>query len=635
MTSRSASAQASAWPLHLTCAGLLAITLHLLIVAFGRSEATSFAFADLPLLLLLALVGPLLVLRIVASALSGEAGADLLAALALVTATVMGEYLAATLIAVMLSGGQALEEHAMRRASSALAALAQRMPAKAHRRRQGAMEEVPLAELQAGDEVVVPPHAVAPVDGVVIEGHGSMDESYLTGEPYGVSKAPGSAVLSGAVNGNGALVIRATQRPEDSRYARIMEVMQEAEQRRPRLRRLGDRLGALFAPVALLIALATWWLSGDATRFLAVLVVATPCPLLIAIPITLVSAISMAARRGIVVRDPTVLERLPTCRTAIFDKTGTLTLGRPQLTAVLVAGEHQPDRILELAASLEGYSKHPLASAVMEAARARALALPQVSEVSEAPGAGLTGVVDGQRIVITHRSRLERESPALAAQLPPPAPGLECVVLVDGELGATLRFRDKPRHEGQAFIRHLGPAHQFGRVMLLSGDRETEVQYLAGLLGIDDALASRSPEQKLHIVTEATREAPTLFVGDGVNDAPAMAAATVGIAFGQNSPVTAEAAGAVIMEGSLQALDELLHLSVAMRRIVLQSAVGGMLLSLVAMGFAAMGYIEPVFGALLQEVIDLLAIGNALRLTRAGGLATDMQSAAAMSPPVA
>jgi len=489
------------------------------------------------------------------------------------------------------------------------------MPSTAHRKHGERMEDIALADIAIGDEIVIFPHETAPVDGVVVSGHGSMDESYLTGEPYHVSKAPGVAVLSGAINGEAVLVIRADKLATDSRYAQIMEVMQDAEQKRPAMRRLGDQIGAVFAPLALLFAVAAWYVSGDSMRFLAVLVVATPCPLLIAIPITLISAISMAAKRGIIIKDPTVLERLPTCRTAIFDKTGTLTYGKPELTEIIPAEGVTGDGILQQAASLERYSKHPLAGAIIQAAEKARLVLREAASVSEKPGQGLTGMVAEREIRVTHRKKLLQTTPETASLLPPTAAGLECIVLRDGAYAATFRFRDAPRSDGKPFIRHLAPSHQFSKVMLVSGDRASEVTYLADLLGIEETLASQSPEQKVAIVRAETAKSPTLFMGDGINDAPALAAATVGVAFGQHSSVTAEAAGVVIMENSLAKVDELIHISAAMRRIVLQSAIGGMALSVVAMGFAAGGLVTPVMGALLQEAIDMIAIANALRLT--------------------
>ncbi len=605
---------ASLWRRMLIGGSLLAIVAHFILLRTELSSIGSLAAADIPLIVAIILGGIPSVAQILRKLSRGDLGADLLAVPALVTGVLLGEYLAAILIIIMLAGGRELETYAMRKASSALRALADRMPSLAHRKRGDKIEDITLADIMIGDLIAVFPHETAPVDGVVVEGNGSMDESYLTGEPYHVSKAPGVSVLSGAVNGEAALIIRAEKPARDSRYARIMNVMREAEQKRPTMRRLGDQIGAIFAPIALFFALSAWYFTGDATRFLAVLTVATPCPLLIAIPITLMSAVSMAAKRGIVIRDPVILERLPTCRTAIFDKTGTLTYGKPELTEIIPAAGIEKDTILQLSAGTERYSKHPLAGAILQAAEKRKLPPLEATNVSEKPGQGLTGTVGNHEIRVTHRKKLLQINPEIAAILPPTAAGLECVILMDGAYAATLRFRDAPRSDGKSFIGHLGPVHQFNKIMLVSGDRDTEVTYLAHLLGITETLSSQSPEQKVAVVRLETAHAPTLFMGDGINDAPALASATVGIAFGQHSSVTAESAGAVILENSLAKADELLHISIAMRRIMLQSAIGGMALSVIAMGFAANGYITPVMGALLQEVIDIAAIANALRL---------------------
>ncbi|WP_244271198.1 heavy metal translocating P-type ATPase [Thalassospira sp. GB04J01] len=603
---------------------VVGMVLHFVLMAFSLRPVMGFDLIDVPLFVVVIFGGGVLVVEIISKVLQRDFGADFLAVLAFATGVALGEYLTASLIILMLSGGQVLEAFAMRKASSALNALADRMPVVAHRKDGENITDIGLDDIAIDDLIAIFPHDTAPVDGVVVDGHGSMDESYLTGEPYVVAKAPGASVLSGAINGDAVLIIRAERRAQDSRYAQIMQVMAEAEQKRPKIRRIGDQIGIWFAPFALLVAALAWYLSGDSVRFLAVLVVATPCPLLIAIPITIMSAISMAARRGIVIRDPTVLERLPTCTTAIFDKTGTLTYGRPELVAVLPASGHSENDVLRLAASLERYSKHPLAVAVLAAAKARNLALGDVGMVSEKPGQGLSGVVDGRDIAVTHRKKLIKSDPALADILPPSASGLECAIMIDGAYGATLQFRDSPRVEGRDFVGHLGPVHHFKKIMLLSGDRESEVSHLSKLLGIDESLASQTPEQKVEIVRRETAAAPTLFMGDGINDAPALAVATVGIAFGKHSAVTAEAAGAVIPESSLQTVDELFHISTAMRRILLQSVVGGMVLSIVAMGFAAMGYISPVMGAVLQEGIDVIAIVNALRLALVRNIHADL-----------
>lgn len=604
--------EASRLHLGLTFASLAAIFLHILL-----------GWAQWPLIFVAVGGGLPLLVGIVRDAFKGDFGADLLAALALVVAWWLGEYLAATLIVLMLASGQTLESFAKRKASAVLLALSERMPSVAHRKEGANITDIAIADIAIGDLIVVYPHETCPVDGMVVEGHGTMDESYLTGEPYRVSKAPGVAVLSGAVNGNELLVIRAEKLASDSRYASIMQVMADAEAGRPRLRRLADQLGAAFAPLAFAIALIVWFVTGDTTRFLAVLVVATPCPLLIAIPVVIVSAISLSAKRGIIIRDPTVLERLPTCRTAIFDKTGTLTYGQPELSEIITAPGIDAQDVLQLAASMERYSKHPLAIAILAAARKAGKPLLEASHVSEHPGQGLTGTVHQQQITITHRRKLQ-ERPEILSHLPPEDAGLECIILIDDRYAATLRMRDKPREDGKSFIGHLAPSHQFERVMLVSGDRESEVTYLAKQLGIRETLASQTPEQKLAIVRAQAAMAPTLFMGDGINDAPALAAATVGLAFGQHSGVTSEAAGAVVLDNTLEKVDELIHISEAMRKIALQSALGGMALSLVGMGFAASGHLTPAAGALLQEIIDVAAILNALRLTWHPNIRSDM-----------
>ncbi|MEX2026209.1 MAG: HAD-IC family P-type ATPase, partial [Pirellulaceae bacterium] len=356
-----------------------------------------------------------------------------------------------------------------------------------------------------------------------------MDEAYLTGEPYLMSKVPGSAVLSGAINGTSALTIRADRLPIDSRYAKIMQIMRESEQRRPQMRRLADQLGSWYLPAAIAIALIAWLVSGDPRRFLAVLVVATPCPLIIAIPVAIIGSISLAAKMGIIIKDPSVLERISTCRTAIFDKTGTLTYGEPRVTTVVPAPGSDEAELLTLLASLERYSKHPLAGAVLSAADQRAVTLREASEVHEEPGTGLTGIVEGKLVHVTSRKKLLAAQPAVESLLPARAAGMECLVLVNDRYAGTVQFRDQPRREGALFVGHLGHKHQFERVMLVSGDRESEVRYLADQVGIEELYFSQSPEQKLELVRQETKRVPTLFVGDGINDAPALAQSDLGI----------------------------------------------------------------------------------------------------------
>jgi heavy metal translocating P-type ATPase len=583
-----------------------AILLHLALRFGFHTEAGIY---QIPLLATLVLGGLPLLYDLLRKLLKREFGSDLLGGISIVTSVLLGEYLAGSIIVLMLAGGEALESYALRSASSVLAALAKRMPSVAHRKSGTEMLDVALAEIAVGDTLFIHPHEICPADGVVIEGHGVMDESYLTGEPFQITKTSGSTVISGAINGESALTIRTTQRAADSRYAKIMEVMRESETKRPNLRRLGDRLGAIYTPVALTVAVLAWVIGGDAVRFLAVLVIATPCPLLLAIPIAIIGSISLCARRAIIVKSPVVLEQIAECRTAIFDKTGTLTYGEPKLIA---KGFAQKD-VLTLVASLERYSKHPLARAILAAAKEAGIQLSEATEVGEQPGQGLRGTVFSHPVQITSRNKLIAQKVAGADQLPLLAGGLECVVVIDQRYAAALRFRDAPRAESRSFVSHLGPKHQFQRVMIVSGDRESEVRYLAEQVGITEIHAQKSPEEKLAIVREETAKAKTLYVGDGINDAPAMMAATVGMAIGQNSDVTAEAAGVVVMDNSLKKVDEFMHISRRMRIIALQSAVGGMALSVIGMIFAATGHLTPVAGAISQEVIDVLAVLNALR----------------------
>lgn len=592
---------------------MLMLYLALWMTNTGTGGEGDFAWQQVPLLLALVFGGGPLVWDLTQGLLKGEFGSDLLAAVSIVTSLVLGEYVAGTIVVMMLSGGEALESYAVRNASSVLNALAKRMPRVAQRLENNQLKEVSLDDVQPGDVLVVGAKEICPVDAVVMEGHGAMDESYLSGEPYQVPKSVGSRVMSGAINGLTVLKIRVTHRAADSRYAKIMQVMQDSAQRKPNLRRLGDKLGAWYTPVALVIACLAWWISGDVVRFLAVLVVATPCPLLLGIPIAVIGTISLAARRNIIVKDPAVLEQIALIKTALFDKTGTLTYGRPNLSDAVISEGFERDQVLSLAASLEQYSRHPLSGAVQSAAHQTSAKLLSASEVQELPGNGLIGQIEGRRVWITSRKLLGAARPELVAGLPERTGGMECLVVVDDRLAGLLRFRDEVRHESSHFIQHLRPRHGITRTLLVSGDREEEVRYLADLVGGLEIYAGQSPEQKVEITRRETAKGPTMFVGDGINDAPALAAATIGVAFGTANEVTSEAADIVVLDGSLQRVDELLHIGERMRRIALQSAVGGMALSIGGMFLAAAGYLPPIAGAIAQEVIDVAAILNALR----------------------
>lgn len=537
---------------------------------------------------------------------------DLLAFLSIVTAIALKQYWVAAIVVLMLSGGKALEEYATRRASSVLGALARRMPHLAHRiDGKDSVQDLPIESIAVGHKLIVYPHELCPVDGIVTEGSGTMDESYLTGEPFLIAKVPGATVLSGAINGDAALTIRATRLAIDSRYAKIVEVLHASEENRPKIRRLGDRLGVWYTPVATAIAALSWILTGQPERFLAVVVIATPCPLLLAIPVAIIGAISVGARRGIVIKDPSILEKIDSCRTLIVDKTGTLTYGRPSLTEIICTGAWPRRSLLQFAASLERYSKHPLASAVLNGAEQDGIPLFTPRDVSESPGHGLAGHIEGHVIALTGRSALPA---AVRGTLSDLATGLECVVLIDGELAGLMRFHDQPRHDTKPFLTHVESSHGFNNIALLSGDRPSEVSLFAAGLGISEVYGGKSPEEKVAIVRQLTSRRQTLYLGDGINDAPAMMNATVGIAMGVNSDITSEAAGAVVLQSSLGSVDELIHIGRRMKRIAMTSAAGGMLLSAIGMGAASLGYLAPIEGAILQEFIDLLSILNSLRM---------------------
>ena len=601
----------------------IAIVVHLSLrfTTSGSTMVGPLRLMDWPLIVALVFGGLPLVAELLWKLVHFQFGSDLLAGLSIITSILLGEYLAGTLVVLMLSGGEALEAFAVKSASSVLDALARRMPTKAHRKSGDVIQDITVDQVVIGDALVVFPHEICPVDGTVVAGNGSMDEAFLTGEPYLMPKSAGSTVLSGAMNGEAALTIRSDKLAVDSRYAQVMKVMQTADENRPRMRRLGDTLGAYYTPLAIALAAIAWWLSGNVTRFLAVLVVATPCPLLIAIPVAIIGSISLAARRGIIIRDPAVLERIATCRVAIFDKTGTLTYGRPALTEIIPGPGLSKDEALSLLGSLERYSKHPLASAIMTLARERHVPLHDVSEVHELPGEGLTGVVAGRRVRVTSRAKLAKQSSDegvahILQSLPLQVAGMECIAIIDDKIPVTCRFRDQPRTDGAPFVQHLTPKHHFQKVMIVSGDRESEVRYLADLIGIHEVHFSQTPEQKLELIRNETKLANTVFVGDGINDAPALTAATVGIALGGSTDITSEAAHAVILDSSLSKVDELLHIGQQLRQIVLESAVGGMVLSVGGMILAACGLLPPITGAIAQEVIDLLAVLNALRAAR-------------------
>ncbi|MER6283114.1 heavy metal translocating P-type ATPase [Streptomyces sviceus] len=548
----------------------------------------------------------------------GHAGVDLIAVLALAGTLAVHEYLAGALIALMLATGRSLESAAQRRASRDLRALLERAPRTARLLTDDGVRTVPSAEVAVDDLLVVGPGEVVPVDGRVAGGAAVLDESALTGEPLAVRREQGEQVRSGVVNAGGAFELRATAREQDSTYAGIVRLAREAGAESAPVVRLADRYAAWFLPLSVGVAGLAWLVSGSAVRAVAVLVVATPCPLLLAAPVAVVSGLSRASRLGVVVRDGGALESLGRARTLLLDKTGTLTGGRPRVLDVVAAPGWQSVQVLRLAASLDQYSPHVLAQAVVEAARRRGLRLSAPEDVSEDPGRGAVGTVAGRRMAV---GRLPD-----GAELPPWARSVDNRALLDGAsvawltlegspVGAVL-LRDPLRPDAARTLRRLRTAG-VDRLVMLTGDRREPAREVGAVLGLDGVRAGLSPADKVAAVRAERERAVTAMVGDGVNDAPALAAADIGVALGaRGATASSEAADVVLTTDRVDRLADAVVIAVRSRRIAVQSALGGMALSLAAMAAAAFGLLPPAVGALLQEGIDVAVILNALRVLR-------------------
>ncbi|MEU0133176.1 heavy metal translocating P-type ATPase [Streptomyces sp. NPDC006296] len=559
----------------------------------------------------------------------GQAGVDLIAVLALAGTLVVGEYLAGALIALMLATGRTLEAAAQRRASHDLRALLEHAPRSARRRTDTGVTTVPLAEVAVGDLLVVGPGEVVPVDGRVESAAAVLDESVLTGESLQVERPAGDTVRSGVVNAGGAFTLRADATEQDSTYAGIVRLARQAGAESAPVVRLADRYAAWFLPLTLAVAGLAWLVSGSAVRAVAVLVVATPCPLLLAAPVAIVSGLSRASRIGVVVRDGGALESLGRARTLLLDKTGTLTRGRPRVLDLVAAPGVRSSDVLRLAASLDQYSPHVLARAVVDTARERGLGLSLPTAVTEEPGRGVTGEVDGRRVSIGRLGPGAAHPPwARAADNRALLDGAAVAWLtVDARLTGAVLLRDPLRHDAPRTLRHLRAAG-IRRLVMLTGDRAAPAREISTVLGLDGVLAELSPADKVAAVRDERGRAVTVMVGDGVNDAPALAAADVGIAMGaRGSTASSEAAGIVLTTDRVDRLADAVVLAQRARRIAVQSALGGMVMSLVAMAAAAAGLLPPAFGALLQEGIDVVVILNALRALR-----VDRAARPALSP---
>jgi heavy metal translocating P-type ATPase len=554
-------------------------------------------------------------------------GVDTIALLAMVGALILGEELAGVVIALMFSGGAALEEAASRRATRELTRLVQRAPRVARLRVGDAFEEVPVDDVRAGDVVLVRTGEVVPVDGTVVGREAVVDASTLTGEPLPVALRSGMTVMSGSANAGAPFEVRADRPAAGSAYAAIVRLVAHAQEQRAPLVRMADRYAGIFLPVTLAVAAVAWAVSGDPVRALAVLVVATPCPLILAAPIALVSGVSRAARLGVVVKGSGAIETLGEARSVLFDKTGTLTAGAPEVRDIVPLGDIPPDEVLRLAASVDRFSAHVLADALVRAARASGLTLSEPEDVREEPGQGIAGTVVGRRVAVGSRSFLAGQGYDAGELADVPAAGHgsgEARVLlgVDGRLAGVVVMADELRPDAERLVERLRDAG-IRHVALVSGDRASVARRAGVALGVDQVHAERSPEQKLEVVRSLQAHpelAPVIMVGDGVNDAPALATADLGIAMGAaGATVSSETADAVITVDRIDRVADAVAIGRRSLRIARESVVVGMGLSIIAMLVAAAGHLQPVAGALLQEGIDLAVILNALRALRGGG----------------
>lgn len=558
-----------------------------------------------------------LLLEILRSLRAGEVGLDVVAALSMTAALVFGESLAAAVVAVMYSGGTFLESFAEGRARREMHALLSRVPRSATRQRDGGLEEVDLDAIRPGDRLLIRQGDVVPVDGTVASAAAFLDTAALTGESLPVRLAQGQDAMSGATNAGEAFDLTATRLAAESTYAGIVRLVEAAQRSKAPMSRLADRWSLGFLAVTVALAGAAWALSGDPIRAVAVLVVATPCPLILAVPVALVAGLSRAAQAGVLIKGARPLEAMARIHTLILDKTGTLTDGRPQIVAIETTAGQDADAVLRLAAALDQASKHPVAQALVRAARDRGLSLPVPSEVVEVPGEGVAGLVEGRPVLVGGEAFIAERTGAGRVALPACDPGAVLVaVAVDGRPAGHLVMAD-PLREGiaglLAGLRRQGVA----RILLATGDRAEVARQVTEGLDLDGLRAGLTPDQKVLVVLSARKDGPVMMVGDGVNDAPALAAADVGVAMGaRGAAASAEAADVVLLVDRIDRLLPGLRIARGARRIAYQSVVAGIGLSVLGMVAAAFGLLTPVEGALLQEAIDVATILNALRALR-------------------
>ncbi|MHB2166365.1 heavy metal translocating P-type ATPase [Alsobacter sp. R-9] len=559
-----------------------------------------------------------LLVIIVRSLSRGEFGLDIVAALSMGGSLLIGEPLAGNVIALMLAGGQVLEDHAQVRARREMTALLARVPRTATRHEDGHLRQVPLEDLRPGDRILVRPGEVVPVDGTVADHDALVDESAMTGEPIPVRRAVGQPVMSGSTNAAGAFDLLAERTAEQSTYAGIVRLVQAAQESKAPLARLADRYGLAFLALTLALTGATWVWTHDPVRTLAVLVVATPCPLILAVPVAIVAGLSRAAAHGVLVKSAGALETMARARTLLFDKTGTLTGGAPAVVAVEPADGIDGSELLRLAASVAQGSQHVVSAALVTEARERGLVLSPPAAVREDHGAGLIGVVDSRPVALGTLDHVTSHLPETArgqvAGADVAADRMVTAVAIDGRFAGLVVMADEVRDEAEQALEDLRTGG-IRRIILVTGDRADVAKVVAARLTIDEVVADATPTTKVEVVRRESVEGPSVMVGDGVNDAPALAAADVGIAMGaRGAAASSEAADAVILVDSLDRLPRALAVARRARAIALQSVFVGMTLSTLGMVAAAFGYLTPLQGALIQEGIDVAVVLNALRV---------------------
>ena len=578
----------------------------------GAAAALVWALATAPVLLAL-------VVQIVASLRLGDVGLDVVAALSMSAALAFGEPLAGNVVALMYASGQLLERFAQGRAKREMSALLGRVARTAMRFRDDTLEEVPIASIQAGDRLLIRQGEVLPVDGRVAAASAVLDMAALTGESLPISVAGGGEALSGATSVGAPFDLVASRPASESTYAGIVRLVEAAQSSKAPMVRLADRYGLGFLALTVLLAGLAWALSQDPVRALSVLVVATPCPLILAVPVAIISGMSRAAGRGVLVKGGAVLESLARVRTVILDKTGTLTIGQAAITEIRVAGLTPPEEVLRLAASLDQASGHVVASALIKEAGSKGLALAAPDRVTETPGVGIEGSVDGRRVVLGGNGfvggRSKGRAPAdLLSGVSSDA--MTVAVAIDGALAGVIVLEDRIRPDARSMLAALRRAG-IDRIVLASGDRREIAESVGRALGVDLTLGNLAPADKVTSVQAEAARGPVMMVGDGVNDAPALAAADVGVAMGaRGTAASSEAAGVVLLVDRLEPLADAIAIARRSRAIALQSVFAGLGLSVAAMIAAAFGYLAPVEGALLQELIDVAVILNALRALR-------------------